>query len=500
MSTAFYGLNIAKTGLFASQKGLEVVGNNISNVTTVGYTRQRLNLSSIPAPNGSGKLANVESATVGGGVNIDSIEQCRDQYLDIQYRNENSLLGEWTVKADALYYVEDLFNNSNETGIDNALNALFDSFEELSKSPENEEIRTLVRQNAIVFTETMNYYSNKLEGLQYQQNDAISVTVGDINTLTQSISDYNSQILKYERNGDNANELRDKRNTAIDELSNIVDITYSESPSGVVTVNFSTNKDCLVDENGAYSLSLNKNLPDSYGNADKFYSIMLSPTVSLSASDLNGGTLKGYLDERDGDTEANMGIPYFLKKLDALANAIVETVNNVHETGWIYPSESNAYLIGVGIKDGISFFDPTKTTAKDISLCEDILRSVFNIAASSVEITGDENKGNNKNVLEMLKVIDRTDIPIISNIGQYLKSIVADIAVQTSYSNKRVASENILVGNIAYKKESVSGVSIDEEMTNMIMFQKAYSAAARLITAIDEQLDTLVNKMGMVGR
>ena len=276
MPSAFYGLQISKTGLFASQKGLELVSNNVANSSTVGYTRQRLNLSSIPAPYGSGMLLNVERGMVGSGVSIDKIEQCRDYYLDIQFRSENCLLGEWAVKSEALYYIEDLFNITNEAGIDDALRKLFDSFEELSKAPESKEIRTLVQQNAIVFTDTMNYYSSQLEKLQNQQNDEIAVVVNQINSLISLIDDYNTQIVKYERSGDNANELRDKRNTALDTLSGLIDITYSENERGIISVNFGKNNDCLIDANGKYLLALSKDLPDYYGNADKFYSITTS--------------------------------------------------------------------------------------------------------------------------------------------------------------------------------------------------------------------------------
>lgn len=496
MSTAFYGLHIAKTGLYASQKGLEVIGNNISNATTIGYTRQRLDLASIPPPYAIGKIASIQSATVGGGVSIENIEQCRDKYLDIQYRSENTLLGEWIVKSDALYYVEDLFNVTNEAGIDNALNNLFNSLEELSKSPESEEIRTLVRQNAIIFAETMNYYSDQLEKLQNQQNDAIEITVGEINTLVSLINDYNTQIQKFERNGQNANELRDKRNVALDKLSGLIDITYTESASGVVSVYFGSNNECLVDETGTNLLSVDRDLPDYFGNIDRFFSISLSSGATLSASDLNGGKLKGYLDMRDGDSNVNMGLPYFLEKLDALTKGVVETFNSVHQSGFTYPSDSNGNIS----QTGVNFFDPANVTAKTVSLDSAILDSVFNIASSSLEIIGDQNKGNNKNILDLLKIADKSDIPVIANIEQYLKSLVSDVAVQTSYSNGKVESQSILVNNILYRREAVSGVSSDEEMTNMIMFQKAYSAAARVITAFDEQLDTLVNKTGLVGR
>lgn len=496
MSSAFYGLHITKTGLFASQKGLEIVGNNIANESTEGYTRQRVSLESVPAVYGGGKLADITKSRSGAGVSIQSIDQVRDQYLDSQIRNENGILGEWVTHAEALSYVEDLFSDTDNSGIDDVLSSMFSAIEELSKSPESEEIRILVRQQALCFTDTMNYYATQLEQLQNQQNDMIKTRVDEINTSIQLISEYNSQITKFERNGGNANELRDKRNLEIDQLSSILDIKYKESADGSVSITFGKSNTCLVDKMGAHNLSVVCDATDYYGNADKFYSIYTESGSVVDSNSLNTGSLKGVLDIRDGNTNTNAGIPYYLNKLDNLATGIADAINELHRGGYTLPNAENGNVS----ENGIDFFDVGSKGAKSLTLDQKILDSVFNIAASSVAIDGNENKGNNENILKILDVMEKNDIAVISNIEQYLKGIVSDIAVNTSYANGRVESQNYLVNNIEYKRMSVSGVSVDEEMTNMITFQKSYSAAARLITAFDEQLDTLINKMGIVGR
>lgn len=496
MSSAFYGLHIAKSGLFASQKGLEVVGNNIANETTEGYTRQRVNLVSEPAVYGGGRFADITTSNVGGGVTVQNISQIRDRYLDSQSRSENGILGEWETHANALSYIEDLFNDSEESGIDDVLSSLFGAFEELSKSPENEEIRILARREAISFTDTMNYYASQLEKLQNQQNDTIKTTVDEINTFLTQISDYNIQIIKYERTGGNANELRDKRNTALDELSKKIDIKYSESSDGFVSVTFGKSKISLVDTSGVHQLSASCDLPDYYGSTNKFYSVYTDTGISVTPDMLTTGSLKGYMDTRDGNTNLNAGIPYFLNKLDNLATGFAQAFNELHRDGFTLPNNENGNVS----QNGIDFFDIGSDGAKSLSLSSEILDSVFNIAASSVLVDGVNNRGNNENILKLLEIVDKNDIPVISNMEQYLKGIISDVAVSASYANGRVESQNYLINNIEYKKMAVSGVSVDEEMTNMITFQKAYSASARLITAFDEQLDTLINKMGVVGR
>lgn len=494
MSSTFYGLYIAKSGLFASQKGLETVGNNIANESTEGYTRQRVDFASVPPVYGGGKFADVTLARVGGGVTVQQIEQIRDQYLDSQLRAENGMLCEWKSRADAMSYIEDLFSDSEESGIDDVLSSFFDSIEELTKSSESEEIRILVRQKALSLTNTMNYYANQLEKLQNQQNDCIKSKVDDINMLITQISDLNKQIVRFERSGGNANELRDKRNLALDKLSGIVDINYSESSDGSVSVTFSKSNLNLVDAAGAHHLSVVADTDDYYGNPNKLYSVYTEDSIAVTSDSLSTGSLKGFFDIRDGDTNFNAGIPYFMEKIDNLATGIAEAFNEQHRAGYSQPNDGNSSVTG------IDFFNIGSNGAKSLSLSQAILDSAFNIAASSVEVDGVNNIGNNENALKLLEVIDKNNIDEITNIEQYLKGIISDIAVNTSYANGRVESQNYLVSNIKYKRMSISGVSADEEMTNMITFQKSYSAAARLITAFDEQLDTLINKMGIVGR
>lgn len=496
MSSAFYGLYIAKSGLFASQKGLEIVGNNIANESTEGYTRQRVDLASVPPVYGGGRFADITTSRVGGGVEVRQIEQIRDRYLDSQLRAENGMLCEWKTRADAMSYIEDLFNDSDEAGIDDVLSSFFDSIEELSKSPESEEIRILVRQKALSFTNTMNYYANQLEKLQNQQNDYIKSKVDDINMQITLISDLNKQIVRFERSGGNANELRDKRNVALDKLSGIIDINYSESSDGSVSVTFGKSNISLVDSAGAHQLSAVADTDDYYGNPNKLYSVYTEDSTEVTADSLNSGSLKGFFDIRDGSTNLNAGIPYFMQKIDNLATGIAEAFNELHRIGFSQPNDANGNIS----VNGIDFFDVGSKGAKSLSLSSAILDSVFNIASSSVEIDGVNNLGNNENALKLLGVLDKNDIAVITNIEQYLKGIISDVAVNTSYANGRVESQNYLVNNIEYKRMSVSGVSVDEEMTNMITFQKSYSAAARLITAFDEQLDTLINRMGIVGR
>ena len=233
---SFYGLEIAKTGLFASQKSLYVTGHNISNANTLGYTRQRLTTSAIPPAADNAMFAPVGRGRVGGGVEIENINQLRDSFLDMQYREEACFLGEWSARTDALEYIENIFREPSDSGINTCISDFFSSLQELAKKPESKEIRSIVRQEAIKLTDILGHYHSQLEKLAEQQEYAIDVTIMDINSIAENISSLNEQIYKFELSGQHANDLRDRRNLLLDELSQLVNIEYNESPNGEFTV------------------------------------------------------------------------------------------------------------------------------------------------------------------------------------------------------------------------------------------------------------------------
>ena len=189
---------------------------------------------------------------------------------------------------------------------------LFEDLHELSKNPESKEIRTLVRQDAIKLTETMRHYYDQLVSLQEEQDTAIELAVAEINNIVEKIRDLNEQIFKYEAGGERANDLRDKRNLLIDQLSSIISIDYYESANGRFRIDL--NGMPLVDHLSFRKLDVDKSSPNPIQGESNLNAIKWEGTdIYLDSNDIKGGKLKGYLDMRDGDSENNMGIPYFIK-------------------------------------------------------------------------------------------------------------------------------------------------------------------------------------------
>jgi len=466
----FNSLNIAKSGLFASQKAIELTGHNIANANTEGYTRQRLEMSSMPSLEHQGP-------SPGGGVTLDDITQIRDKYLDIQYRKENSISSELSYKADGFEYIEGIIAEPSEHGINAAMGDLFNSIEELSYNSEDLTLREIVVQNGVKLTDTFKSVSNGLVDYQKDLDKNLSIMVDEINSIGEQIRNYNQTIRDYENRGKQASDLRDKRNVLVDKLSELVPVDAKEDSNG----RFSVKIDgiYLVDQYKFNQLEVkpsNDINPITNQKINRVHWQDIDKELNVSS-----GELKGLLDMRDGNTEDNQGVAYYINKLDDLAKSLVEEFNKIHNDGYSLPTESDASI------DGINFFDASGITARDISISQDLLDSGYNIAASSEEIQESINWGNNEILKKLVSLRDD------GNFEKDLQSTVSDLAITTNYFNSRSESQNTLTDHIQNQKMSISEVSIDEEMMNLVQYQHSYSAAAKLVNVVDEMLMTLIN-------
>lgn len=534
---SFYGLHIAKTGLFASQKGLELTGHNISNAGTEGYTRQRLNLTNLEPNSANAIIKQYTKGIAGRGVEVVDIQQVRNQFLDAQYRMEMSEQKKLETKYETLYYVEDIINEPSDTGLSSVMLSLYKSLQEFSKKPEAEDVRNLVRQNAITMTETMNYYADKLELQQKEQDDAIEISIKTANSLLNEIAHLNISIAKYEMGGDNANDLMDKRNLALDQLSEIVNISYEYNERNMVSVylgtgvnsksegviklldNTDVSKVNVMEEGGAFKIEENG---ESHYGRYTFHDVTVGGEA-VNQTTIQGGTLKGYYDMRDGDTSENYGIEYILDQLDMFAQAVTAIFNDINQSGWTIPREEN----GNKSVNGLDFFDNQGTpdcsavNALNLKISEAIQQSIWNIAGSSAKVVIPENpntqlsdesynsnEGNNENALkfaaismtnyaDMLSALN-PDIKV-GNLDEFITGIVSELGVQAEYYKTMNENQSVVLDSIDQQRRSTSDVSIDEEITNMITYLKSYQASSRMITAIDEMLDKLINGTGRVG-
>jgi len=524
---SFYGLEIARTGIFVNRKGLEVTSHNVANASTPGYTRQVLNVKSNPPSSKVGFYS--PKFQVGMGADVQSLEQIRDMFLDMQYRNEYSRQGEYEIKADNLNFIESIFNEPSDTGLSAVIDQFFSSLQELSKNPESLTVRALVRQRAQALTDAIHKMYKQLEDLQSELNDQVYDKILEINSIASQIADLNQQIFVLELRGEKANDLRDQRNLLVDKLSKIVDTTAYEDKDGRFVVQIAGGE-TLVNHFTVYELETDKSKImrksgfDSSGQPTGFkpddplsqqnlydvpglFVVMWKDTGQVL--NIKSGELKGLLDVRDGvggldeDLTVNgqpvdvpnknsyPGISYYLNRLNEFAKKLIEKFNELHTQGWSLNGQNT----------GINFFEPpvgqTFFYARYIKVSDAIVNDLNNIAttydASSLP-------GGNDLVVDMLKLRNDTSIFKEGKFEDFLKSLISNLGVDSQGAKNFAENQKVMVTQLDNRRQAVSGVSIDEEMTNLIKYQHGFQASARMINAFDEMLDVIVNRLGIVGR
>lgn len=485
MASTFLGLEIGKSGLTAASVNLNITGHNISNVDTAGYTRQRVSTSALEPSGMNYVISQINSSSTGQGVEITGIQQIRSDYLDLQYRNQNSeyTYGEYTVQG--LTYLESVMNELEDSGtLSEAISDFFTSLNTLAGDTTSQEYRMAVQQKALALTESFNDVYEQLQSLWSDQNTAINTVATEINSKLESIAELNGAIADYESSGETANDLRDERNLLLDELSGLVDITYSDNSSNSSMVDVQIAGISVVSGEETNLIVIDQDA------TTEEYSLSIDST-ELTADNVSGA-LGAHFNLRDNDTAVDSGIPYYINQLNELAAAIAEDFNTLNQTGYTYPTDSADSELG---GDFFETSDGTSTiTAGNITLAADIVDSVYNIAASDADLdTSTTESGNAVIASQMAALLDS------EGYDSTLTAIATQLGVTVESAETALDNDQSLLESIDTQRTSVSGVSIDEETTNLIKYQQAYNACARVVTTIDEMLDKLINGTGQVG-
>lgn len=523
MRGAFFGLNVAVRGLFAAQRNLDVISHNLNNVATPGYSRQygvQQAGSPIPLYDGTGM--------VGTGAEVNAVKRFRDEFLDFKYWSEKVSAGEWTAKREVLADLEVTFNEPsvNElsgSGFTKITNEFYDLMQELTKNPGDESVRSALRQKALTYCKYFNSMGARFEKLQSDLNHRINTKVTEVNMLASQIGQLNKQIYTAELDGNTANDLRDQRTLLVDKLSGLVNIQASEVvvgtlPNGAQNKHFTVtiSGKSLVDHQMVTELkAVQRNETLNAEDIEGLYDIKWADGNEV---EIRSGELKGYLDLRDGNeglkktasSDASpdyKGIPYYIKKL----NEFVRTFAKSFDEGIIDGVKvTDGHMAGYGSNNqtGIRFFtwlksgDPVSTsefgdysniTAKNFTISKDVMDNIGNIACSS-------KSGEMENIDILKNLIDLRHNDSMFSEGSpedFMKSLVVNVGIDSQQAKRIYNNQNTIVKQIENQRNSVSGVSINEEMANMIRYQHSYVACAKMITTMAEIYDTLINRTGV---
>lgn len=530
MNESFFGLNIAIRGLFTAQRNLSVVNHNLNNVNTPGFSRQRaVQVAARPMAlyDGTGMM--------GTGSDIVAIERVRDEYLDYKYWTENVSYGEWEAKREILQELEVTFNEPSDSGFVTIQNEFFDSLQELAKDPSSEAVRELVRQKGVQLAKYFNSTAEHLEKMQADVNQTIKMKVDEVNSLATQIQQLNRQIYFSELDGSNANDLRDRRTLLVDKLSKIINVQANEvvtgkTPDGrdekhfVITISGKA----LVDHFDVAKLSIKQR--DTKLNEEDIPNLYEIGWEDGNTLTVKGGELKGYLDVRDGNEGLNdspeyKGIPYYMRKMNqfvrTFAKAFNEGLIDLDGDGTIDDGSGHVdgYTLDSATGDppsGIRFFtilgegDKPLTSAEFTALPgADISAKYDNLTAKNFcvgyEVMNDPNaistssspgeSGNIENLNSLIRMRHNTHMFTEGKPEDFMKSVVATLGIDSQQAGMRTDNQNVIVKQIENRRLSDSGVSIDEEMANLVKYQHSYSAAAKVIQTMQEVYDILINRL-----
>lgn len=505
--STFAGFSVAQLAMAVSQNALDVVGQNVSNINTAGYTRQRLDQQSVK-PTGHSVMNTKFAIKVGQGVMATGVSQIRDPFLDIQYRSQLAEVGTVDAMDSILARLGDIFDETASSKIGTALNEVIsqlqnmarpdtagqDTYETLVRSA-METFINLIHDNAKELTSLRQEYVTKLTGTDEQEIDSILSKIVELN---ESIK--NSHVL-----GNPALELMDQRNELIDSLATYlpIDVTYEEQTMGA-NITIETLKVTFTDANGNQHTLIDdqdKGTVDVQATADMGVTVSITDAAGGAAVDvtdaLGDGVLKGYADmlnERGvyaGDD--TKGIGFYEDYFDEYINMFATTMNDLNQPGGALFTTADGQTTGF--------------TAENIRVSEDWMNGNVSLTTSTDPNAGD---GTYENIQRMINALSKDDhdfnVPgTATNVftGTFLEAY--DFLQNTQASERSSVStiltnRTTMLNQIANSKDSVSGVSLDEEVMNMMRYQQSYTAAARLMTTLDEALDTLINKTGIVGR
>jgi len=470
------GLDTAVKALRAHQLAVDVASHNIANTQTPGFSRQRVLLRPIGLDGSDHFTRDALLGRAGFGVDARDVNRIRDVFLDFQVRKAMASRSENDALAQALSQTEVVFNDPTDDGMSSLLGKFWAAWQDVVTQPESAAARTtLVHSTGTLATRIRRAYEHIT-----QQRADLNRTVEDvadkINTRTTEIAQLNFQIKQVELNGDMANDLRDRRDLLLDELSAIAQVSYTEQPDRSITVYIGSHE--LVVANEARQI---KAIPDvSSPGMEKL--VFAADGADVQAG---SGELKGVLDARD------TALPALLDKLNTFAAGLMTEVNALHAAGFGLD----------GTTTGLNFF--VGAGAMDIAINAVLAANPGQIAAASAPVppalTAAPGDGSNA-----LAIADLEHLQSLALGGEtfddFYINLVGVLGADVKSAQGLASSSDMMTAHLDGLRLSVSGVNLDEEMSNLNASQHAYDAAARVITSIDEMLDTLINRTGLAGR
>lgn len=532
-------LEIGVRAIRAQREALHTIGHNIANVNTPGYSRQRAILTTT-----------LPSGSMGTGVKVARIERIRHGVTDFYIRKETPTFNQWKAKFEVLEQVEVLFNEPSEAGISNILGEFWDAWADLGNNPENAAVRANLREQTRTLCESLSGLYGILKDLQTNIDQQIEAEVEALNSVTQQIGDLNQQIERVELGGkETANDLRDSRDYLLDGLSETINFTYKETNDSIIRISIfgqllvskskiaeimtesgesgyldvrwkDTGENVVIADGKLKGLidARDQIIPEFLDSLDNLASSLIEEVNYLHqrGMGLDGAReIAGWKDftgtlDADGSFDIN-GVTIEVSELDDLDAIIIKINVEKENTGVeasnqegrlvLQPYSDNPKTVSItGDPDGImredlgilaDFFEGSG--ANDISLSDAIINDINKIAASQSGAPGDNSNALAINLLKGELTVDEGT----STFGDYYSGIIGKLGVKTRQASYLQSNKELLLTTLKDRRQSICGVSLDEETTNIILFQQAYRVAVAFLKTVNDMLDILTSSMGV---
>lgn len=487
MYSTFHGLEIGKRAILSQQTSLSATGHNIANANTKGYTRQEAVLEAtrpLASPNPHNGTIPMQMGT---GVEVSEFRRIRESYLDSQFQNQQQQAGYWEAKAESLSHLEDVFNELSGSGLSTSLNKFWQGLQELSKQPESLSARVVVTANGKEVADQLNQISSGIADYEKNLADQLQANAKEINMAASEIASLNQQIAQNIGSGQQPNDLLDRRDNLLDQLSKLVNIDVKPTVNGRVDVSISGVK--LVDGNTANTFTVE---PEDGG-----------AKIAGTVLQLDGGKIKGLLETygyKLADGTVLGRIPELKTNLDILAVAIAERMNAIHasdEARNLDDIQARSTDPNAPLEKLLFFVDKDDPTQPPKNAGNMIVNPKLIDFPAKVAAATSDNIGDGSNAALMSDAfLQKTDIGgTNTTIGEFYQKVIGQLGTDVQAAKQLSENANAMVSMVDNQRQSVSGVSIDEEMTNMIRYQQAYNAAARYVSAVNDLLNTLINGM-----
>lgn len=458
-------LSTARTAIFTSQTAIQIASNNISNAQTEGYSRQRAlvtALTPLRTPYGS----------IGTGVTIRDVTRIREDHHDLSVRRESANASGFGIRKDILMHTESILGEPSENGLAATLDLFWSAWSDLSNSPDNPSAKNLVRQRGIQIVDSFHRYGRQLGELEDSTVRRMEAQVGELNNLVGQVAELNGRIRAAEAAGTTAGDLRDARDLAIDRAARIADVRVIPQKDGTISVALGSIN--LTSGADAIPLSMStRRGPDGrvLGVTFSVDGVLIEPIGSALQGAADG--LADVRDVRDG--------------LDQLAAHLVREVNTRHSS----------------TPPSLEFFDdpPGGVTAANFRLSDAILQDAGNVvigtggtdnsialsiaAVRDLQVPLTDGDGNPR--------LDSSGNPVLHTLGGIYRDLVTSLAIRASDAERSFTAAETLAQQAQARRESVSGVSVDEELIELMRHQQAYAAATKLVGVADEMLQTLLS-------